>query len=163
MRIITRSEWSARAPENVTLSDPKTLKGVDRSPEAIDRFLSRVNREDGPCWEWMGARHPRGYGSLRVNGKGARAHRYSYELLVGDVPEGLVIDHLCRNTSCVNPAHLEAVTQRENVLRGEGLAAQQVKRTHCPRGHEYDEANTRVYGRRRFCRACDRLRERRKR
>ncbi len=86
------------------------------------------------------------------------AHRAAYELYVGPIPEGLTIDHLCRNTLCVNPAHLEAVTMRENILRGTGPSAQAARKTHCLRGHPFDDGNTlfRATGKR-VCRACQRV------
>lgn len=89
-----------------------------------ERFWQKVERTDS-CWLWLGAKNDKGYGQLcrtgARNGEPARliyAHRVSYELMIGLIPEGLVIDHLCRNASCVNPAHLEAVTFTENVRRG---------------------------------------------
>lgn len=100
------------------------------------RFWSKVNKTDG-CWEWTGAL-VRGYGSFRADGHNL-AHRFSYEALVGPIPAGLVIDHLCRNKACVNPAHLEPVTQAENVLRGDGPQVTRERyaaRTHCKNGHE---------------------------
>jgi hypothetical protein len=86
----------------------------------------------------------------------AGAHTYAYEWLRGPVPDGLVLDHLCTNPWCVRPSHLEAVTQRENLMRGETIAAVNTQKTHCPRGHPFDEANTYVRpgGRDRGCRAC---------
>lgn len=106
------------------------------------------------CWEWVGAVGSGGYGHMRVEGKTPKAHRISYELNVGPIPEGLVLDHLCRNTLCVRPEHLEPVTQRVNVLRGGGVAAVAARKTHCLRGHEYTVENTLVDNWGRHCRAC---------
>ncbi|WP_396021799.1 HNH endonuclease signature motif containing protein [Bacillus cereus group sp. BfR-BA-01522] len=79
----------------------------------------------------------------------------SYEMLKGPIEEGMVIDHLCRNRKCVNPLHLEQVTQRINLLRGEGMSAENVKKTHCPQGHEYTEENTYISkAGSRYCRKC---------
>ena len=81
------------------------------------------------------------------------AHRFAYELLIGPIPDGLQIDHLCRVPLCVNVAHLEPVTNRVNTVRGKAGLRQRTK-THCPRGHAYDAANTRLYKGGRYCRAC---------
>jgi hypothetical protein len=110
------------------------------------------------CWEWNKSLSKQGYGTFTANNKRYRAHRATYMALVGDIPEGLVLDHLCRNTRCVNPEHLEPVTQRENVLRGVGPAAQNAGKSHCPRNHALVDANlipalARKGGR--ACRACD--------
>lgn len=123
-----------------------------------DRFFSKVVRDpDTECWEWMASKQSNGYGRFGVggrDGRGLRAHRVAYELLVGPIPAGLEIDHLCRNRGCVNPAHMEPVTHHENMLRGDTLPAKEAAQTHCKRGHLFDEANT--YRRRgsRECRAC---------
>lgn len=90
------------------------------------------------CWEWTGSMHAAGYGLFRDR----LAHRISYEVHVGSIPEGLTIDHLCRNRRCVNPLHLEAVTIAVNVLRGESPPARNARKTHCPKGHPYDDENT---------------------
>jgi hypothetical protein len=94
-----------------------------------------------------------GYGKINVGGYPRYAHRVVYEAIVGPIPDGLELDHLCRVPACVNPAHLEAVTHAVNIARGIGGHHQLVK-THCPSGHEYNEANTKVYQGRRYCRRC---------
>lgn len=111
------------------------------------------------CWVWQLARNGAGggYGVMRNGGRQQPAHRVYYERLVGPIPEGLVIDHLCRNHACVNPAHLEPVTPRINVLRGETIVAANAAKTHCQNGHPFDAENTRILtsGSRR-CRTCQR-------
>jgi hypothetical protein len=114
---------------------------------------------DMNCWEWQRGRIPDGYGVAfdRATRRHIGAHRVYYEELVGPIPDGMTIDHLCRNPACVNPGHLEPVTMRENNLRGESPWAQNARKTHCPAGHPYDEANTRIGTKGdRKCRACER-------
>lgn len=139
-----------------------------QGPTAVDRFWSRVDKTEG-CWLWTGRVSEYGYGHLSVNGQLVGVHRFSYELANGPVPTGLTVDHVCHNQSscaggngcphrrCVNPSHLEVVTQGENVHRGRGGAHWSAK-THCPQGHPYDDANTvatKSGGRR--CRTCSRI------
>lgn len=112
------------------------------------------------CILWDGSLSPKGYGRISIKGKFFRAHRVIYEEVHGPIPEGLVIDHLCRSHSCVNVAHMEVVTNRENVLRGVGITAGFARQKHCKRGHPFDEANTRRYRGARVCRRCKRLRNR---
>ncbi len=108
------------------------------------------------CWHFSGALNNNGYGVIGVGRRVMYAHRAAYEVLVGPIPEGLTIDHLCRNRACINPTHLEPVTFRENVRRAAALKAE------CPRGHAYDDANTYVTpAGRRDCRACGREDKRR--
>lgn len=124
------------------------------------RFWSQVAlpNEQG-CMLWLGSHAYRGYGKFWINGSSRRAHRISYEVAYGPIAADLVIDHLCRVHGCVAPAHLEAVTQRENVLRGDGVSAGHAKKTHCPLGHPYDAVNTYVYpAGKRGCRECHRTR-----
>ena len=106
------------------------------------RFWAKVNKTD-TCWLWTAcASH--GYGRIKVGGgfgKMLQAHRVAYEMLVGPIPEGLHLDHLCRVTLCVNPNHLEPVTPRENILRGENHVAKRARQTECLRGHPLSGAN----------------------
>lgn len=100
------------------------------------------------CWTWLRGKTSDGYGHLSHYGRQTYVHRFAYEMLVGPIPEGLQLDHLCRNTSCANPDHLEPVTNRENARRG--LKAQ---RTRCAHGHLFDE-RTIIYRGYRRCRVC---------
>lgn len=138
-----------------------------RSRAALEaRFWPKVDRSAGPdaCWLWMAAKSPAGYGKVSAGGGGhLSAHRVAYELLVGPIPEGLTLDHLCRVPTCVNPAHLEPVTMRENILRGFSPMAQQARQTHCIQGHPFDAVNTYISPQgMRKCRECARARDRRR-
>lgn len=105
------------------------------------RFLSHVEKTNN-CWEWKGAKLPRGYGHLTLYQKSVYAHRLSYELFKGIIADNLTIDHLCKNPSCVNPEHLEALTLLENQLRGTSPPVINSKKTHCKHGHEFTSENT---------------------
>jgi hypothetical protein len=128
-----------------------------------ERFWSKVDKngpipahrpELGPCWLWTARISTGGYGAFQIGKRPISAHVAAWELVHGPIPTGVERDHLCRVRRCVRPDHLEPVTHQENVLRGEGIAARQAQRTHCPKGHPYDAENTRIYRGRRFCRAC---------
>jgi hypothetical protein len=124
----------------------------------LDRLLDKTAAGWGGCIVWTGVLR-NGYGVISSGNRWLRAHRVAYELLVGPIPDGLVLDHLCRNTRCINPHHLEPVTVRENTLRSPiALSAINARKTHCPAGHEYSPENTylRANGHR-ACRACGRL------
>jgi hypothetical protein len=124
----------------------------------IDRLMKFVSPEpNSGCWLWTGAVHPLGYGGFYFRGKRWPAYRVSYTLLRGEIPAGLQLDHLCRTPACVNPDHLEPVTQGENQRRGVGFSGKNARKTHCPKGHPYDENNTlrhRTTGARK-CRQCN--------
>lgn len=115
-----------------------------------ERFWPKVEKTDG-CWNWMACKNHAGYGTVKYKGQSRLAHRLCYELLIGPIPAGLVLDHLCRNPACVNPAHLDPVTHQVNMSRGSFGT-----RTHCHKGHPFDAENTyRDPNRnRRVCRTC---------
>lgn len=124
------------------------------------RFMAKVVKLSSGCWKWVGAvARKTGYGRFTVNNqKRVGAHQFAYEMVYGLVPQGLEVDHLCRNRRCVNPTHLEAVSHRENNYRGIGLSAQNAHKSLCAAGHPFDEKNTYMYktryGTQRHCRAC---------
>ena len=121
-------------------------------------ILSRIETiPESGCWVWSGRLTTPGYATYYLEGQYMNIHRYAYELWKGPIPEGLTIDHLCRVRCCVNPDHLEAVSHRENLLRGESPSARNHQKTHCFRGHLFDDVNTRFNKRgSRDCRQCDR-------
>lgn len=132
-------------------------------PRLPERFWEKVyENETTGCWEWKAAGDDQGYGRFGIGRTVHLAHRVAYEALVGPIPAGLVTDHLCRNPACVNPAHIEPVTHRENSRRGTGWggrmgrAGRLAARTHCIHGHEFTDDNTYTHPKRgtRECRAC---------
>lgn len=117
-----------------------------------DRLLEKVVEQEG-CWIFGGATANSGYGRIGVQGRTLQAHRASYEVFIGKIPDGLHIDHLCNRRRCINPEHLEAVSQRENNRRAGALRVSNV--THCKRGHEFTSENTFIHaGGGRQCRTC---------
>ena len=142
-----------------------------RDRTAVDRFWAMVGKS-ATCWWWLGAKNPAGYGQFfdicKPPLRCVRAHRFAYEQLRGPIPAGLVIDHLCRNPACVNPEHMETVTIGENVLRGDGIAAQHARKTTCKHGHPLSGDNLKMEatpnGRStRRCLTCRRQNEKRRR
>lgn len=138
--------------------------------DPVLRFWPKVTKTE-TCWLWNAGCFNNGYSSMNVDGKRIGAHRFAYEILVGPIPPGLTVDHLCHNEAaargecaggvtcrhrrCVNPAHLEAVTSRVNLLRATGaIAVINLAKTECPRGHPYSDTNTYEWRGHRGCRIC---------
>lgn len=115
-----------------------------------ERFWAKVDKTDG-CWLWTSNISTAGYGLFKIAQRGYVAHILAYETLVGSVPDGLELDHLCKVRRCVNPEHLEPVTQRENIMRANGFAALNARKDACPNGHAYDAKNPRGS---RICTVC---------
>lgn len=139
-------------------------RGSEMTASVAERFWSKVEKT-ASCWLWTAATLRGGYGQFTISHDvKISAHRWSYESLVGPIPDGLVLDHLCRVSACVNPNHLEPVAQAENVRRGEVWMISGSK-THCPSGHEYAGGNLylRPSDGARVCRACTREHQRRRR
>jgi hypothetical protein len=115
-----------------------------------DRFYPKVSKSS-TCWIWEAARDRRGYGQFWLEGRMHLAHRVAWQLAFTSIPADMELDHLCRNPSCVNPAHLEPVTHQENVRRARAI------KTYCPQGHPYSGDNLKIGTRgQRLCRACHR-------
>lgn len=130
-----------------------------------DRLMAKIAVQGNDCWLWTGSTDSNGYGRICCRPRGSKgsrmrpAHAVAYELFVGPIPAGMELDHTCRTRGCVNPAHLDPVTHRENVLRGVGPSAEQARRETCPQGHPYTSMNNRGE---RICRICIRQRARSK-
>lgn len=148
--------WGDAEIDEAITADVKILRECDFA----ERFWKRTAPK-GECIEWMKHKTQDGYGRAFHNGKPKYTHRIAYEMVIGSIPDGLQIDHLCRNRVCCNPNHLEAVTQAENARRG--MSAKRAReigaaKTHCKRGHEYTLENTYLQPAtgRRSCRTCKR-------
>ena len=138
----------------------KTIKDYPKEldEKTLDRLFDKVSVGlPSECWEWIASTNQDGYGQFWVEDERYRAHRLMYSLINGGVSKGKVLDHLCRNTACVNPFHLEEVSQRANIHRGETNA----NKTNCPQGHPYNKENTYISPEgKRQCRTCQRERNR---
>ena len=160
-----------REEERTTMpyKDPEAHRAMTTANAPIDldafasaraRFWSKVvcvSSISDTCWHWLARKNQHGYGTTTVGGRRFLAHRAAWILTYGSIDHTLTLDHLCRNRACVNPAHLEQVSLRSNILRGESVSAVYAKRTHCKHGHGYTPKNTRIDpttgGRR--CRICE--------
>jgi hypothetical protein len=127
----------------------------------LERLLEHSVTLENGCVEYQGARNKLGYARIKVDKVNVGVHRLSYEVQVGPIPEGYVLDHLCRNPSCINPAHLEPVPQSLNLLRGYGIGVQNSMKDTCRNGHPYTPETMHIErGKYRRCVVCRRLRER---
>lgn len=151
-----------RYAETTTVSSSKSRAEIEATLERYGRHL-RIHGKGG-CWEWTGPRTINGYARMSLSKtRHCVAHRVIYELFRGPIPDGLDLDHLCRVRHCVNPAHLEPVTRRENVMRGESPKIKAHLAGRCVRGHEMTAQNTYISPKGvRQCRECNRIREARR-
>jgi hypothetical protein len=130
-----------------------------RTPSLEARFFAKLAAGPGDCWTWTAYRTAMGYGRFNAGRGQVLAHRWSYEFFQAQIPEGLELDHLCRNRACVNPEHLDPVPHAVNVRRGQAAAALNARKTHCYAGHPFTPANTRIEGGgRRRCETCRKAR-----
>ena len=130
------------------------MQGIKQLPSL--RFWQHVLLTNS-CWIWLAAtRGKMHYGAFWVETRHVQAHRFAYELFKGKIPEGMTIDHLCKNPKCVNPMHLEVVSRGENTLRGNTITALNLSKTYCVNGHALIGDNLHMYGNKRICRACKR-------
>lgn len=149
----------------MTARKPLTAWQAEHTPDVLPLHIRRnIAPGDDGCWLWQRSLSPDGYGWASLDRRTHQAHRLVYTLTIGPVPEGLVLDHLCRVRHCVNPDHLEPVTGTENLRRGNNANA---SKTHCKFGHLFDELNTShqqgANGIQRGCRTCHAQRERERR
>lgn len=133
-------------------------KGRGYGKPIMERFNDSIDLLDNGCWQWNKSLAHDGYGVISLGLFNNFAHRFSYAVFVDEIPKGRQLDHLCRNRGCVNPEHLEPVTVKENLMRGEGIAAKNAKKTICPQGHAYTGTNNRGD---RICHMCMRSRKER--
>jgi hypothetical protein len=152
-QIRDRLDGLRRVLNDPGLSDAMKLEEM----HSVAKRITEIEESNGPLCQ-CGCRQPAPIAS-RTDRKAGYV-KGEPELFVGPIPEGLVIDHLCRNRGCINPTHMEPVTNAENVLRGEGPTAVNARKTHCKRGHPFDDVNTYVYAKGRACRMCHQLRQR---
>jgi len=129
------------------------MTAMGRPRIAPETRFFRFVTEDGGCWTWTGTKNG-GYGQFWDGFGRVYAHRWVYEFFVAPIPDGLTIDHLCRNRACVRPDHLDPVPMKVNVHRSDAVSVQFIGITHCKHGHEFTETNTIRVPKGRKCRAC---------
>ena len=144
-----------RLPERFPMT---CAKDAVAKAELQQRLFAKIKMNDISCWLWQGHKTD-GYGRIGSNGKTVRTHRAAYQAWIGPIPDGLTLDHLCRNRECFNPVHLQPVTKKENVLRGIGVTAANARKTHCLRGHLLAGINLFQTADRR-CARCEHIRQR---
>lgn len=159
-------EWAEKRPRGAanTRGHGRPLQGgIDVAKPTLERRLwPRIDRQADGCWLWIGGRDSQGYGEIWTGEAMRRVHQIVYELLVGLVPAGLQLDHLCRVRHCCRPDHLEPVTRRENIARGKGFTAINGRKVACHAGHPFEGANLYITpDGKRSCRECRRQRMRR--
>lgn len=140
------------------LSDPRIPERIRKKISVRDIPRHHLAADKGPCWIWTAFKNPKGYGRVTYKSRNLSAHEAVFFMLIGPKPEGRCLDHLCRNRSCCNPQHLEPVTMRENIMRGDNFMAANIHKTHCPSGHPYSQENTYLTKDGRACRECHRIR-----
>lgn len=121
------------------------------------RIENRIIPEpNSGCWIWLGGMRDKKdeYGGINWEGRIWRTHRLVFTLLNGQIPDSLDLDHTCRNRLCCNPEHLDPCTRAVNISRGNGVAPNNLRKTHCPQGHKYNQENTYAWNKQRFCRTC---------
>lgn len=138
----------------------RVVDGLALSPEIVSKLKTRLpDRPQAGCWKYAGQKARDGYGQFRANGRRYSAHRIAYTAFVGEIPDGMLVLHECDNPSCCNPRHLSVGDQSKNMADCvRRKRHKEALKTHCSNGHEFTEANTRMYGRKRKCRACERER-----
>lgn len=157
------TQLPAKLPTRVPMTDEERNRDRVTGDEPYrERLRNRIREHSAEdlvtgCWVWQRALDRDGYGVCSAKRRDS-AHRAAYLAFIGPIPDGLTIDHLCRNRACVNPEHLEAVTVRENTVRGASSPAENAIKSHCVRGHEFTAENTYITKKgTRCCRHCQRI------
>jgi hypothetical protein len=161
--LLIGEEW---ADEKAVVLLPKLKKELQELMQGRNKNKKKppfIKIKNDGCWEWLRSKESGGYGNFGINGGTVLCHRYFYEKLIGQIPTGLTLDHLCRNRICCNPLHLEPVSRGVNSLRGFGPLAINSRKTECKNGHSFDSKNTYFYKNRRICKKCSYLRIKKRR